>query len=83
MTDEFRAAVDRVLRELELGDNGHEHMEGVGVRRADCEELMRLMIEPGRPFDNIASIVQAGVATGVLMERARWYEGTRLIEGDI
>lgn len=75
VTPEFGAAVQRVLRDVDLDGGEGADLVAVGVSRGDCLELLAAMLE-AEPAPLSAAflsvLTQMAVATGVWLERARW-----------
>jgi hypothetical protein len=75
MTDEFEAAVDKVLRDVRLDDGAGADLVAVGIKREDVLEFVEQMLtnEP-EPLsaEFIAVLAQFCTAVGAWVERARW-----------
>jgi hypothetical protein len=73
LSDEFQAAVLRVLDDFRINPEGAE-MVAVGVKRKDCLTFLLDMMEDETRLTEewLSVLVQWSVAVGVQIERARW-----------
>lgn len=73
VSPEFAEALRHVVKDMRIDIVHVSDLVAVGVKRADCIELLGFMLEGEDDLVVAAAVaVQVAVATGVWLERARW-----------